>query len=188
MKPELRVSDAEREQAALVLRDACADGRITLDELSDRLDTVYGARTRAELDAVVDDLPSQAVALPVRSPRRWAVAIMAGTSLRGRWRLDRRLTSIAFMGGASIDLRGAEVSGPEATIVCVSLMGGIDVIVPEGMPVEVGGISIMGGRDTRVRDTAWRPGVPALRVRAYSVMGGVCVRSKAPAVPGGAGP
>ena len=54
----LRASDEEREQTAKLLRDHCADGRITPEELSDRLDGVYAARTIGELDLLVDDLPA----------------------------------------------------------------------------------------------------------------------------------
>jgi hypothetical protein len=65
----LRVSDAERDQAAADLRDHYAAGRISSDELSDRLDAVYGAQTAAELDCLRADLPALR---PVRKadPRR----------------------------------------------------------------------------------------------------------------------
>ncbi len=65
----MRVSDAERDRAAADLRDDYAVGRITADELSDRLEAVYAARTAAELDALRTDLPDLR---PVRrsDPRR----------------------------------------------------------------------------------------------------------------------
>jgi hypothetical protein len=65
----LRVSDAEREQAAADLRDHYAAGRLSSDELSDRLDGVYAAQTAAELDGLRHDLPELH---PVRrsDPRR----------------------------------------------------------------------------------------------------------------------
>ena len=178
VEPELRVSDADRERTALALRDACAEGRITLDELSERLDRAYSAKTQAELDRVVADLPAPAPQPPARRARRWVVGIMGGSVLRGRWRLEQRATAVSVMGGTVIDLRGAEIAGPEATIVCVCVMGGASVIVPEGVPVEVSGISIMGGRDTRVKDVELRPGIPFVRVRAYTLMGGVEVKSR----------
>jgi hypothetical protein len=65
----LRVSDADRDQAATDLRDHYAAGRITSDELSERLDRVYAAQTTAELDDLRTDLPDLR---PVRrsDPRR----------------------------------------------------------------------------------------------------------------------
>ena len=57
--PELRVSDAEREQVATALRQHGEAGRLDVDELADRLERAYAARTGAELAALVVDLPPQ---------------------------------------------------------------------------------------------------------------------------------
>ena len=65
---ELRASDADREQAVERLREAFADGRITVDELTGRLDRVYAATSRAQVGATVTDLP--AAASPERFRRR----------------------------------------------------------------------------------------------------------------------
>lgn len=53
----MRVGDAEREAVAAQLREHYADGRLTLDELNERLDQAFAARTRADLTAVTRDLP-----------------------------------------------------------------------------------------------------------------------------------
>lgn len=55
---EMRVGDAEREAAAAELREHYASGRLTLDELNERLDKAFAARTRADLSALMTDLPS----------------------------------------------------------------------------------------------------------------------------------
>ena len=57
-EPTLRASDAEREHHAELLREHAAQGRLTVDELDERLDRVYAARTRGELAPVVADLPA----------------------------------------------------------------------------------------------------------------------------------
>ena len=54
----MRVSDSDREQAAAVLREAAGHGRITMDELDERLELAYAAKTYADLMAVTRDLPS----------------------------------------------------------------------------------------------------------------------------------
>ena len=54
----VRVGDADREATAAELREHYASGRLTLDELNERLDKVFAAKTRADLDAVMRDLPS----------------------------------------------------------------------------------------------------------------------------------
>ncbi len=58
--PALRVCDREREQLVDVLRDHAAQGRLTLDELAERVERAYAARTQGELDALVRDLPAPA--------------------------------------------------------------------------------------------------------------------------------
>ena len=55
--PNIRVSDAEREAVAAQLRDHYGDGRLTLDELNERLDQTFAAKTASELSAVTTDLP-----------------------------------------------------------------------------------------------------------------------------------
>ncbi len=55
---QMRVSDAEREAAATELREHYAAGRLTLDELNERLDKAFAAKTRADLNALMTDLPS----------------------------------------------------------------------------------------------------------------------------------
>jgi hypothetical protein len=54
----MRVGDAEREAAAAELREHYASGRLTLDELNERVDKAFAATTRGDLNAVMTDLPS----------------------------------------------------------------------------------------------------------------------------------
>src|SRR5215207_10923476 len=65
--PDIRVSDAEREHHADLLREHAAQGRLTVDELDERLDRVYAARTHGELTPIVGDLPAPP---RPRAPRR----------------------------------------------------------------------------------------------------------------------
>jgi len=65
-QPELRVSDPEREQVATQLREHGAKGRLDVEELEERLEAAYAARTRGDLAALVADLPHEP---PTRPPR-----------------------------------------------------------------------------------------------------------------------
>src|SRR5919107_1933492 len=67
---ELLASDAEREQHAQLLREHAAQGRLTVEELEERLDRVYAARTHGELAPVVADLPAPRRPQPKRQ-RSW---------------------------------------------------------------------------------------------------------------------
>jgi hypothetical protein len=55
---EIRVGDAEREAVAAELREHFASGRLTQDELNERLDQAFAAKTRGDLHALTTDLPS----------------------------------------------------------------------------------------------------------------------------------
>src|SRR5919205_1057067 len=54
---ELRASDHDRDRVAEVLRQAAGDGRLTLEELDERLSAVYAAKTYGELEPITRDLP-----------------------------------------------------------------------------------------------------------------------------------
>lgn len=58
--PPVRASDAERDRAEARLKHHYAVGRLTLPELEERVGAAYGARTRGQLDALLEDLPSEA--------------------------------------------------------------------------------------------------------------------------------
>jgi hypothetical protein len=70
----LRASDADREQVAERLRHATAEGRLNPDELEERLEGVFAARTYGELDALVVDLPGETVRRRERQHSGWAGA------------------------------------------------------------------------------------------------------------------
>jgi hypothetical protein len=82
------------------------------------------------------------------------------------------------MGGADLDLREAVLDAPEVEISVWSLMGGSDVIVPEGVHVELEGFALLGGNRLRLEGPPPPDGAPVVRVRAWSLMGGTDVKTK----------
>lgn len=57
--PEMRASDEDRDRAAASLREHCAQGRLTVDELDERLSAVFAAKTQGDLRQVTADLPEE---------------------------------------------------------------------------------------------------------------------------------
>src|SRR5689334_7374213 len=186
----MRVSDSDREQAADVLREAAGQGRISLDELDERLESAYAAKTYADLAALTHDLPHSG-RMPVPPAQtaaqvsriggtpgaKFSVAIMSGARRMGRWVVPRTYVSVAVMGGIELDLREAQFSEPEVTIHAYTLMGGIEITVPEDVDVDVSGIACMGGFDHNASGPGV-PGAPRVRVIGCAIMGGVDVRRK----------
>jgi class 3 adenylate cyclase len=177
----VRVADADRDRTVAILRDHVVDGRLTLDEFSERVGLALQARTQGDLQSVMTDLPTLAEPQPAESRRpvrRTFLGVMSGSQAKGRWRVGDRTRAIAVMGGCEIDLRQAQIEGPEVVITAVAFWGGIKVIVPEGFEVDLEGFSFMGGRSLRLRNVPRVPGSPRIRVRGYSIMGGIDIRSR----------
>lgn len=188
--PAIRIGDREREHTIACLREHCVAGRLSLDELSGRIRSVYDARTQADLDTITEDLPALTpmaasttfAHAALRKATRWTVACLSSETRKGRWRLEEQTAALAFMGSCVLDLRKVALDTPEATITAIAVMGSIDIIVPEGVEVDLGGFSFMGSKDCRTNDALVYPGAPLVRVQAYTLMGSVTVKSK-PAMP-----
>jgi hypothetical protein len=185
----IRVSDAERDAAVERLSAAAGDGRLTLEEFSQRMERATAARTRADLDRLVADLPADAAAAGsavtsgTSAPPSWHISPVGGLRINGPWRMDRHVIVVSIVGGARLDLSEAQLAAPEVTLTKVSLVGGTRVTVPPGVRVEVSGFRLIGG--TRVEGGSEPgPGAPTINIRAFSLVGGVRIyRSRAtPAV------
>jgi hypothetical protein len=92
-----RASDVEREAAVGVLRTAATEGRLDTDELEDRIAAAYAAKTRGELNALLDDLPRATAPASVPPPRPLPRA-PGSAGFIARWRapvsLDRAMTDL----------------------------------------------------------------------------------------------
>ncbi|HEU5160301.1 MAG TPA: DUF1707 domain-containing protein [Streptosporangiaceae bacterium] len=189
---DLRASDHDRDRVAEVLRHAAGDGRLTLDELEERLSAVYAAKTYGDLEPITRDLPIGAppAAAPATAPdapfagriggrptSSIAIGIMGGFTRRGGWTVPPVFTAVAFWGGGEIDLREARFAEREVTIRVFAVMGGVNVIVPEHTEVVVRGIGIMGGFDDRASG-AGEAGAPRIVVTGVAFWGGVGVVRK----------
>ena len=177
-----RVGDARRDATIVVLRDAVADGRLTLDEFADRAGAAYAATTVADLDAVVSDLgpldPAPAPVPPaVQEPAQRILAVLSGTARKGHWHVGPELSAVAVMGAVELDLYDAELTGAITTIRAFALMGAVEIVVPEGVPVQVEGSVLMGGLDDRTVQRGGRQR-PMVRVVAHGMWGAVEVRHR----------
>jgi Domain of unknown function (DUF1707)/Cell wall-active antibiotics response 4TMS YvqF len=194
----LRASDADRERVADRLREAAGDGRLTMEELDERLDAVYAAKTYAELEPITRDLPQAGAAhapapAPVSAPApagdlsrvggvpssNGAFAILGGFSRKGDWVVPKEFSAVAILGGGEIDLRQARFAEPVVTIHVVTIMGGIEIIVPDDVTVDVTGVGILGAFE-HVARTEGQPGGPKIIINGVALLGGVEVKRKPP--------
>ena len=183
----LRASDADRDRAASVLNEALAEGRLTPEEHSDRLDSIYAAKTQADLVPPLEDLPAAAdtAALarsgsaPTARHGGRIIAVFGGASRKGVWQVPPIIEVVTVCGGADIDLRDAILPGREITIRAVSVCGGLSITVPPEMHVVDSGVAIFGGRDVSGESSeSQTPDSPVLRLQGACVFGGLAVKHK----------
>jgi hypothetical protein len=198
---QMRIGDADRQRVAEVLREAAGDGRLDLDELDERLELTWQAKTYGDLVPITLDLTYGPAATPVPLSTTPAVpqaggvpavghnsstAIMGDCKRRGVWHVPPQHTAFSLMGSVTIDLREATLASQETLINASAIMGDVKILVPAHMHVVVDGTPIMGdygqGKDKVPAELS--PDSPTLRVRGMALMGSVQVqRLPAPGTP-----
>jgi hypothetical protein len=170
----LRISDADRERAVASLREHLLAGRLTLDEFSERVGTALQARVGSELARAQEDLPEipAGAASSGRKPARFTSALLGHATRRGRLRLHKRTVAAAALGDLDLDLREATIDLPQTGVTVLAAFGNVDVYVPEGVNVDVGGLTLFGHRRDWGRDGG-HPDAPTVHVRAFGVFGTV---------------
>lgn len=198
---------ARRDKIVEQLCRHVADDTLSLEEFERRVDRAHRARTHAELEAVLDGLRPPAVPdrHPVDRPARetpavdtapdsddaerrgsqFIAAIMGGAARKGRWVPARRTNVLAFMGGAELDFREARLPPGLTEINVFTVWGGIEIVVPPEVTVQVAGTAIMGGfeqiedapLDDELDETDERP---VLRINGLALMGAVEVKTRFP--------
>ncbi len=185
----LRISDEDRHRVAEVLRQAAGEGRIDLEELDERLEATYGAKTYGDLVPITADLPTHPAHPAVRRPApvqptgSWtsSVAIMSECRRDGAWLVPEQHTAFAMMGSVRLDLREAQLAGAEVTIQAVAIMGDVTVVVNPRTRVVVEGVPIMAEfAESRAKAPAeLDPDSPVVRVKGFALMAGVKVQRRA---------
>jgi hypothetical protein len=193
-QPALRASDADRQAIADRLNDAVGEGRLTLEEFSDRVGSAYAARTHGELERLVGDLPASAGRSPVVVDAALGATVVVGADAvpgtpaeapldikvgaikkLGRWRLKKHNEMGVAVGPIKLDLRGADLSAREITVSARTVVGAIKVWVPRGVRVEVEGTTTVGTRTVAESNLPPDLDVPTLRLRLDTVLGTVKV-------------
>jgi hypothetical protein len=188
----LRASDADRDRAASVINNAMAEGRLTADEHSDRLDAIYAAKTHADIVPLLDDLPGHGAAVVPAAARDLStesapagasdriVAVLSGATRKGAWHADSTIDVLTVLGGVELDFREADLASRETTLRVTNVLGGLEITVPPEMRVVNTVASILGGvESTGDSAEATRPDAPVLRVTGSCVLGGIEIKRKA---------
>ena len=189
----LRIGHAERDAAIERLRDAAAEGRLTLAELDGRIEVALQARTRAELRALLADLlPGQqleaainpaALATPRPTEPGWSwqdplvlTAPWDDVFRGGPWQVPPFLELNPVAGNVKLDFSDARVSTPTVDVSIIGGAGDAILIVPPGWGVELGRIDKGLGSVKSVVDARPAGDLPQLFVRGKTSLGSIRAR------------
>lgn len=172
----LRVSDADRERAVEALREHLLAGRLTLEEFSERVEGALRSKVAGDLTRVQADLPVvfTGTAGPRRSSARLTAALLGHVVRRGRLRLPSRTVAASVFADLDLDLRDATIDQRRTAVTVVATFANVDVYVPEGVNVDISGISVFGHRRDWGRD-AGRPDAPTVHVHVLGFVGAIDV-------------
>jgi Domain of unknown function (DUF1707)/Cell wall-active antibiotics response 4TMS YvqF len=174
-------SDAERERSIALLRGAVSEGRLTLEEFSERVGLAHAARTDQELATLARDLP----AAPAASTSPAIVseehrAFCSHLIRSGPWSLPGRSSWRSIFGTIDLDLRQARLDDPETVLEVYNLFGTVTVIVPEGVEVVVRGGGLFASQKIESPDGPPIAGGPRLTIDTRGPGGTLYVRTRPP--------
>ena len=174
-RSELRASHEDRDRVVELLRVSAGDGRLTADELDERLELALTARTYGELARLVSDLPAAAgSAASAPAPRaKEVMRIDCGsghTVKNGRWTVPQRIEARIQSGQLKLDFTQAVINQPSLQIDAEVSSGHIILITRPGIVVDTDDVAVRSGH-VRVR-APWGPDVPeVLRIEVSGKVG-----------------
>jgi hypothetical protein len=186
--------ESERERIVEQLSAHYAEDHLSTQELEERFELAYRARSVAELAPAVAGLP--ALTQPVRAPaprpstprverrpdegeRRYA-AVMSTFRKDGEWMPSRYTRVLAVMANARLDLRDATFVDQEIVFDVKAVMSEVQILVPPGVTVECDGSAFMGEFSGRHDDARIDPDAPRVVVRGSAIMSQVRVETRLP--------
>jgi hypothetical protein len=163
-RSELRASHDDRDRVVELLRVSAGDGRLTAEELDERLELAMTARTYGELAKLVTDLPAAgSVAGPpaMRAKDVARIDCRSGDARRdGRWVVPQRLEVKVTSGHVLLDFRDAVITQPELRIDADVRSGHLTLVTKPGIVVDTDDVVLRSGH-VKVR-APWGSDVPEL--------------------------
>jgi hypothetical protein len=173
-RSELRASHEDRDRVVELLRVSAGDGRLTAEELDERLEQAMTARTYGELAKLVADLPAAGSVVSVPAPRAKEVMRLdcgSGHTVRnGRWVVPQRMEARVRSGQLKLDFTEAVITQPVLQLDAEVRSGHIILITRPGVVVDTDDVVVRSGH-IRVR-APWGHDVPeVLRIEVSGKVG-----------------
>jgi hypothetical protein len=174
-------SDAERERSITLLRDAVGEGRLTLEEFSQRVELAQAARTDLELAELRRDLPAvpaHGASVAADDTPQQHRALFSHLIRQGPWALPARSSWRSLFGTIDLDLRQARLAETETELHVHNVFGTVTVLVPEGIEVSVQGGGLFASQKIESPEHTPLPGSPRLTIHCSGPGGTLYVRSR----------
>jgi len=151
---ELRASHSDRDRVVELLRVAAGDGRLTAEELDERLEAALTARTYSELAVLTTDLP----AAPPAGQAQSGAVVQAGTKdlvkincgsgaarRDGQWIVPRQMEVNVASGSVKLDLTEAVISSPTLQLDIDVHSGSLLLVTRPGVVVDTDDVAVRSG-------------------------------------------
>ena len=177
-RSELRASYDDRDRVVELLRVSAGDGRLTAEELDERLELAMTARTYGELARLVSDLPAdRSVASPATAPQAPQAKEVARIDIRSghvqrvdRWVVPQRMEVKVTSGHVKLDFTQAVITQPSLKLDIDVRSGHVRLVTKPGIVVDADDVAIRSGH-VKVR-TPWAGDVPVqLRIEVTGKVG-----------------
>ena len=180
---QLRASHQDRDRVVEILRVAAGDGRLTAEELDQRLEAALTARTYAELAVLTTDLPAAGSAGAVAVPEpKDVVRIDCGsgsTKRDGRWVVPHRMDVRVTSGSVRLDFTDAVITQPSLKVDAEVHSGNLTLVTRPGIVVDADEVSVRSG-SVKVREP-WAHDAPvALRIEVTGTVRSGSITARPP--------
>jgi len=172
-RSELRASHEDRDRVVELLRVSAGDGRLTAEELDERLEAAMTARTYGELARVVADLPAAGSVVSAASRVKEVVRIDCGSGHAkrdGPWVVPQRIEARVRSGQLKLDFTQAVITQPSLQLDAEVRSGHVILVTKPGIVVDTDDVAVRSGH-VKVR-APWGPDVPeVLRIEVSGTVG-----------------
>ncbi|HCU91758.1 MAG TPA: hypothetical protein DHU96_03090 [Actinobacteria bacterium] len=181
---DLRASHEDRDRVVELLRVAAGDGRLTAEELDERLEAALTARTYGELAVLIRDLPAAPGFAPptqVSGPKDLVrIDCRSGSAKRdGRWVVPQRMEVQVTSGSVTLDFTEAVIVQPALHIDAEVRSGGLTLVTKPGVVVDADEVAIRSG-SVKIR-APWGSQVPViLRIQVSGKVGSGSITARPP--------
>ncbi|MFF5519821.1 DUF1707 SHOCT-like domain-containing protein [Streptomyces coeruleorubidus] len=174
----MRASHADRDRIVDVLRVAAGDGRLTLEELDERLEAALSARTVGELAVLTADLPEMVGETPVEAPEVVRIEQEGSSTRRGDgWVVPRRLEIRSAWGEVMLDFTDAVLTRDALHIDLDMRAGALKLLTRPGVVVDTGAL-VTNYSQIKARGAADAPVVLRVRITGEINYGQIVVRPR----------